>query len=99
MGIVYIFIVCLLVVAVGDPLLARAMRKHAPSAFAAAGSPSAGSLAILTPYFVSRYHRFIVRRFIPIAFVARYEALPRCNAFHSLPMFCSLHWRSLWRFG
>lgn len=62
MVIVYIFFACLLVVAIGDPLFASAMRKHAPSAFAAAGSPSSGNLAILTPFFFSPYHRFIVRR-------------------------------------
>ena len=62
MSLVYLFVTCGLVVTVGDPLFARAMRKHAPSAFAAAGSPSSGNLAVLTPYFFSPYHRFIIRR-------------------------------------
>lgn len=62
MAIVYIFFACLLVVAIGDPMFARAMRKHAPSAFAAAGSPSSGNLAILAPYLFSPYHRFMIRR-------------------------------------
>ncbi len=62
MALVYLLIVCGLIVTVGDPLFARALRKHAPNAFAAAGSPSSGNLAILTPYFFSPYHRFITRR-------------------------------------
>lgn len=59
---VYLFFACLLAVAIGDPLLAHAMRKRAPHAFVAAGSPSPGTLALLTPFFSSAYHRFIFRR-------------------------------------
>ena len=59
---VYLFCICFLAAAIGDPLFARAMRKRAPSAFAAAGSPSPSALALLTPFFFSPYHRFIFRR-------------------------------------
>ena len=62
MTLVYLFVACGLIVTVGDPLFARALRKHAPAAFAAAGSPSSGNLALLAPYFFSPYHRFIIRR-------------------------------------
>jgi len=59
---VYLFFVCLLAAAIGDPLFARAMRKRAPNAFATAGSPSPSALALLTPFFFAPYHRFIFRR-------------------------------------
>jgi hypothetical protein len=59
---VYLFFVCFLAATIGDPLFARAMRKRAPNAFAAAGSPSPSALALLTPFFFSPYHRFIFRR-------------------------------------
>ena len=60
--IVYLFCACLLFVAIGDPLFVRALRKRAPDAFLAAGSPTGGTLALVTPYFFSAYHSFIVKR-------------------------------------
>jgi hypothetical protein len=59
---VYLFFACLVAVAIGDPLFAHAMRKRAPNAFVAAGSPSPSTLALLTPFFSSAYHQFIFRR-------------------------------------
>jgi hypothetical protein len=59
---VYLFFACLLSTAIGDPLFASAMRERAPDAFVAAGSPSPGTLALLTPFFFSAYQRFIFRR-------------------------------------
>ena len=60
--IVYLFFACLLFVAVGDPLFVHALRSRAPAAFSAAGSPSGGMLALVTPYFISSYHSFIIKR-------------------------------------
>jgi hypothetical protein len=59
---VFLFFACFLAAAIGDPFFAHAMRKRAPDAFVAAGSPSPGTLALLTPFFFSAYHRFIFRR-------------------------------------
>ena len=49
-------------VTIGDPVFVHLIRRRVPLAFVAAGSPSPVWIAVLTPFYLGPYMRYVLRR-------------------------------------
>jgi len=55
-------IVAVIVVTIGDPIFVHIIRRRAPSAFSAAGSPSPVWIAVLMPLYFGPYRGYVFKR-------------------------------------
>jgi len=54
--------VAVIAVTIGDPIFVHIIRKRAPSAFSAAGSPSPVWIAVLMPLYFGPYRGYVLKR-------------------------------------